>query len=198
MRKPQERSEKTQQAILEAAIVIAREHGWKKTGIQEICRQAGVSVGAFYHHFQSKQEVMNKSFLLFDETLDDLFDKKKGASDDCAKPRLSVKKILLRQTRFIVTEAGPLIREYYLNILNDAKHSAVDPNRKYYRAVLSCIRQSEDKLSQQLTPEAATDLLIKFVRGSIIDWCLHDFGYDLVERLDQELDLLLAAIFITE
>lgn len=198
MRKPQERSEKTQQAILEAAIIIARERGWKKTGIQEICKQAGVSVGAFYHHFQSKQEVMNKSFLLFDETLDDLFGKKKGASDDCAKPRLSVKIILLRQTRFIVTEAGPLIREYYLNILTDTQHSAVDPKRKYYRAVLSCIRQSESKLSQQLTPEAATDLLIKFVRGSIIDWCLHDFGYDLVELLDQELDLLLAAIFITE
>jgi len=195
MRKPQERSEKTQQAILEAAIIIARERGWKKTGIQEICKQAGVSVGAFYHHFQSKQEVMNKSFLLFDETLDDLFGKKKGASDDCAKPRLSVKIILLRQTRFIVTEAGPLIREYYLNILTDTQHSAVDPKRKYYRAVLSCIRQSESKLKHGLKSQQATDLLIKFVRGSIIDWCLHDFSYDLVERLDQELDLLLGTIF---
>jgi hypothetical protein len=86
---------------------------------------------------------MNKSFLLFDETLDDQFDSKKRASDDCARPRLSVKNILLNQTRFIVTEAGPLIREYYLNILTDAQHSAVDPNRKYYRAVLSCIKQSE-------------------------------------------------------
>lgn len=195
MKKTQERSEKTQQAILEAAIVIARKCGWKKTSIQQICKLAGVSVGAFYHHFQSKQEVMNKSFLLFDETLDDQFDSKKRASDDCAKPRLSVKKILLRQTRFIVTEAGPLIREYYLNILTDAQHSAVDPNRKYYRAVLSCIKQSEGMLKHSLKPQQATDLLIKFVRGSIIDWCLHDFSYDLVERLDQELDLLLETIF---
>lgn len=195
MRKPQERSEKTQQAILEAAIIIARERGWNKTGIQNICKQAGVSVGAFYHHFKSKQEVMNKSFLLFDETLDDQFDSKKRASDDCSKPRISVKKILLRQTRFIVTEAGPLIREYYLNILTDSQHSAVDPNRKYYRAVLSCIRQSENMLRSDLRPEAATDMLIKYVRGCIIDWCLHDFSYDLVLQLDMELDLLLETIF---
>ena len=104
-------------------------------------------------------------------------------------------KILLQQTNFIVTEAGPLIKEYYLNILNDSNHSAVDPNRKYYRAVLSCIRASDQFLNQTLAPEEAADMLIKYVRGSIIDWCLHDFSYEIAERLEKELNLIMDAIF---
>ncbi|MEI6101786.1 MAG: TetR/AcrR family transcriptional regulator, partial [Eubacteriales bacterium] len=65
------RSEKTQSAILQAATFLAKRNGWKNTRIQEVCALAGVSVGAFYHHFASKQELMNRAFLIFDDSLSD-------------------------------------------------------------------------------------------------------------------------------
>ncbi len=183
------RSLQTQTAILKAATRLARQNGWKDTRIQDICSLAGVSVGAFYHHFASKQELMNRAFLIFDDSLNDQL----VAGN--TSPTRAVKDVLMTQTSFIVKEAGGLIAEYYRHILFDRKKSAVSPDRKYYQAVLRYVREAENRLRQPYTPEYVCELLIKYVRGCIIDWCLHDYAYDLVKRTDAELDLLINALF---
>ncbi len=183
------RSMKTQAGILQAATKLARQNGWKSTKIQDICDLAGVSVGAFYHHFSSKQELMNRAFLIFDDSLNDRL------PPGDIPPIRAIKEVLLTQTSFIVQEAGGLIAEYYRHILFDQKKSAVSPDRKYYRAVLQFVRKAANRLRKPFSPEYVSELLIKYVRGCIIDWCLHDCSYDLVSRTDAELDLLLDALF---
>jgi len=51
----QQRSEATKARILAAAAVAFAEQGYDATGVAEICERAGVSKGAFYYHFQTKQ-----------------------------------------------------------------------------------------------------------------------------------------------
>lgn len=53
----QQRSEETRHHILAAAQRLFSTHGYDATGVAEICQAAGVSKGAFYHHFPSKQAV---------------------------------------------------------------------------------------------------------------------------------------------
>ena len=53
----QHRSEETRQHILEAATHLFSSTGYDATGVAEICQAAGVSKGAFYHHFPTKQAV---------------------------------------------------------------------------------------------------------------------------------------------
>lgn len=53
----QQRSEETRAAILAAAQRLFAQNGYDATGVAEICQAAGVSKGAFYHHFPSKQAV---------------------------------------------------------------------------------------------------------------------------------------------
>lgn len=185
-----DRTLKTTTSILKAATRLTIEKGWKSTSVHDICKEAGVSVGAFYHHFSSKQELMNHSFLLFDATLDEQLPEGSGS------PVRMMKRVLLTQTSFIVHEAGTLITEYYQNILGDKNKSAADPRRAYYRRVLhyACEAKEAGLLKSGMEPEYVTELLIKFVRGCIIDWCLHDFTYDVAARTDGELDLLLSAV----
>lgn len=57
MSKQQQRAEETRSRILKAAQVCFAQNGFDATGVAEICRAAGLSKGAFYHHFASKQEV---------------------------------------------------------------------------------------------------------------------------------------------
>ena len=51
----QQRAEETLNRILEVAEECFAQKGYATTGIAEICQRAGVSKGAFYHHFPSKQ-----------------------------------------------------------------------------------------------------------------------------------------------
>jgi AcrR family transcriptional regulator len=45
-------------AILQAAIAVMAEHGYHGTSVRDIAERAGLSPGALYHHFASKQEVL--------------------------------------------------------------------------------------------------------------------------------------------
>ncbi|WP_449486743.1 ScbR family autoregulator-binding transcription factor [Streptomyces avidinii] len=53
----QERAVRTRRAILEAAAVVFDERGFEAATIAEILAHAGVTKGALYFHFSSKQEL---------------------------------------------------------------------------------------------------------------------------------------------
>jgi AcrR family transcriptional regulator len=53
----QKRSVETRGRILATSAELFSIHGYDATGVAEICQTAGVSKGAFYHHFPSKHAV---------------------------------------------------------------------------------------------------------------------------------------------
>ena len=190
MQTQKKRSAKTAARILETAKQLTVQNGWRNTTVRDICSACGISVGAFYHHFSSKQELMNQAFLLFDETLAAELPLAEGP------PVEMLRHILLTQTSFVAREAGPVITEYYRNILTDEQKAAANPQRLYYQRVLHYTKLARElgSLNENFTPQQAAELLIKFVRGSLIDWCLHNCDYDVTARTEQELDLLLEAL----
>ncbi len=53
--------------LLDAALACFAEHGYHLARIDDIAKHAGLSKGAFYHHFASKEEVFNAVFDRFNE-----------------------------------------------------------------------------------------------------------------------------------
>ncbi|HRQ22849.1 MAG TPA: helix-turn-helix domain-containing protein, partial [Anaerolineales bacterium] len=51
----QQRSEETRSRIIESAIKLFSARGFNAASVDDICKEAGISKGAFYHHFESKQ-----------------------------------------------------------------------------------------------------------------------------------------------
>ena len=43
--------------LLDAALTVIRAKGYADTTVDELCRAAGVTKGAFFHHFRSKEEL---------------------------------------------------------------------------------------------------------------------------------------------
>src|SRR5215831_9093290 len=43
--------------LLNAAVVIIRQKGYAATSVDELCARAGVTKGAFFHHFPSKNSL---------------------------------------------------------------------------------------------------------------------------------------------
>ncbi|MCC7463250.1 MAG: TetR/AcrR family transcriptional regulator [Gammaproteobacteria bacterium] len=44
-------------ALLDATLKLVRLQGWSATSIDQLCREAGVTKGAFFHHFASKEDL---------------------------------------------------------------------------------------------------------------------------------------------
>jgi TetR/AcrR family transcriptional regulator, transcriptional repressor for nem operon len=42
-------------ALLDAALAMVRRKGWAATSVDQLCGAAGVTKGAFFHHFESKE-----------------------------------------------------------------------------------------------------------------------------------------------
>ena len=52
--------EETVKKILEVSYKLFLEKGYDETSIQDIIDEIGMSKGAIYHHFKSKEEILNK------------------------------------------------------------------------------------------------------------------------------------------
>jgi AcrR family transcriptional regulator len=59
--------EQTRKALIDSALKLFGERGYAVTSVQEITEAAGVTKGAFYHHFESKEDLLR---LIHDEFLD--------------------------------------------------------------------------------------------------------------------------------
>ena len=184
-------SKNTQEKIIEAALYLAKNEGWKDTTIRRICKEAGVSIGSFYHHFKSKQEVVNKSFMVFDNTL-------LKECIDCTSPIDEAKNLLIKQAEFIVNEAGMVTAEYYATLLQGEEKLAASPNRVYYKKILFHIENAQEDglIRDGFSPKYISKFLIKFNRGCIIDWCLNEYSYDVLKSIDKELDMIISLFFV--
>lgn len=61
-----EQARQTEQAILQAALALAREHSFDKVSVRDICQRSGITTGAFYHHFRSKEDLLSRGFAPLD------------------------------------------------------------------------------------------------------------------------------------
>nr|WP_285860070.1 MULTISPECIES: TetR/AcrR family transcriptional regulator [Paenibacillus] len=65
----QERSIKTKEAILQAAMELFSEKGYHSTNTKEIAAVAGVSTGSFYSYYKDKHAVFLDSLIIYNNTL---------------------------------------------------------------------------------------------------------------------------------
>lgn len=70
---PSSRPSKAKTKLLDAAFKIIREKGYAATSVDELCQAAGVTKGAFFHHFASKDDLAVAAARHWSETTGALF-----------------------------------------------------------------------------------------------------------------------------
>ena len=182
-----EQAKQTEQAILQAAMDLSRKQSFDKVSIREICQQAGITTGAFYHHFRSKEDLLSRGFAPLDTYLEQCL---AGHEDD--PPALRLRRILTNYAGFLENLGWELVARYYQRRLDSPDDSScMDPTRFTLRSVLECLRQMEAEGVPMpgCTPEWLADFLFRHFRGVVVDWILHRGSYPLLSRLEQDYTL---------
>ncbi len=71
-----ERKQATRQEIIDAALRLLSDRGYSGLSLREVTREAGISPGAFYRHFESMEAL---GLVLIDESFGSLRDMLRGA-----------------------------------------------------------------------------------------------------------------------
>ena len=61
----------TKHKIFSCAVSLFAEKSYENVTVQDICDKAEVSVGAFYHHFKSKENILDEGYRLFEMCIRD-------------------------------------------------------------------------------------------------------------------------------
>src|SRR5580704_15932053 len=63
----------TRTRLLDAALRVIRNKGYGSSTVDEICREAGLSKGSFFHYFRSKEDLALAAAAYFSERADAMF-----------------------------------------------------------------------------------------------------------------------------
>lgn len=179
-----------------AANTLFSSHGYDRTGVSQICQAAGVSKGAFYHHFPSKHNVFMTLLQQWLEELDRKFLAIESASEDV----LAAIHAMAASTDMIFTESQgqlSLFLEFWEKSIRDEKvwEETKEPFLKFFRYFSRVIKKGIEQGSiAPVDPAGAARALIGLAIGTILQGMLYPQDTDWNKEMQKGTDLLLKGL----
>ena len=192
----QKRSLETQERILAAANTLFSSNGYEKTGVSQICQAAGVSKGAFYHHFPSKHNIFMTLLQQWLEKLDKIFLAIETTSEDVP----AAIHAMAASTDMILTESQgqlSLFLEFWEKSIRDEKvwEETKEPFLKYLRYFSLLIKKGIDQGTiAPVDPASAARALIGMATGTILQGMLYPQDANWNEEMQKGIDIFLKGL----
>jgi AcrR family transcriptional regulator len=169
----------TKSNIYETAIELMKTKNFQDITIEEICGNAGVSVGAFYHYFSSKNDFLIEMYSRADHYF----------LEEVNQKLISIRPIEKMIEYFVVyAKYNEMMGISTMKQLYNANnHLFITKGRGMQKVLESIIHegQLEGEILEEMSPEAITEYLFIAARGVTYDWCLHDGQFSLIEQMRQ-------------
>ena len=167
----QNRAQITRARIMEESTRLFSQNGYDATGVAEICQAAGVSKGAFYHHFESKHSVflaiLDEWLARVDTRLEDL----RGHIDDIPSALEGMAAVVPS----VFADANgklSMFLEFWARASRDESvwQAAVEPYRRYQRYFSALIESARQKgmLNKNVDSQQASWLLLALATGILL------------------------------
>jgi AcrR family transcriptional regulator len=176
-----EQALETRHRIFETAVTLFDRQGYDSVTIDDICREVGMSKGAFYTHFKSKDQVLLEEFVKIDEHYLELLTEIEPLRDG-----------IERLERFWISSLE-YIERMGVKVVKVVFHSEIGPSRKepiissrtrpVFRIVENLIAEGQgDYIRDDMSSSQLADSVIACWRGLVFEWCLANGAFDLAAR----------------
>ncbi len=192
----QQRSEETRHRILEAATHLVSKAGYDATGVAEICQAAGVSKGAFYHHFPSKQAVFLQLLDSYLNNIDTGFAVMRHEGQDIPHVILQMAEMVgkLFQSADIHL---PIFLEFWTQAVHDPHiwETTIAPYRRYQEYFSSMVQEgiAEGSL-KPVDAELAGRVLVSLAIGLLMQSLFNPQVSDWSAEARQSIELVMKGI----
>ena len=192
----QQKSRETREKIFRAAKRILEKKGYEELSIKNICEEAGVSNGSFYHHFKTKDDLL--SYYIEDQPkIDpDLLE----MPDSVEGVKAGIIQVYLNYVKYCRELGVEFMAEYY-DTKNQALNAAVRTERPY--PVLTVQSYVEKAIAAGIVSlnveieEFTTDIRM-IVIGNVFEWCVKHGDADFEGNMSRSLGKYLDAVLCGE
>ncbi|MBY0758898.1 MULTISPECIES: TetR/AcrR family transcriptional regulator [Sellimonas] len=190
--KQQQKSQETKERIFRAAKEILKKKGYDALSIKNICEEAGVSNGSFYHHFKTKDDLLSYYIEEQPSVSTDYSEIPQNADD----AKRTVILVYLNYVKYCEELGVPFMANYYT-----PKNQALNPvsrTKRPYPIVTvttyleKALKAGTIKISLTLE-EISTDIRM-LVIGNVFEWCLRNGKTDFAGNMERSLGKYLDSV----
>ncbi len=187
------KSQETKAKIFRAAKHILQKKGYEQLSIKNICEEAGVSNGSFYHHFKTKDDLLSYYIEEQPGINPDLLDM--PATPDEA--RQAIIYVYLNYVHYCQNLGVEFMANYYT-----PKNQSLNPliwTKRPYPIVTVSDYLRKAIVAGVVSPAAslediATDIRM-IVIGNVFEWCLKGGETDFEGNMRRSLEIYLNGLF---
>lgn len=188
--KQQQKSKATKEKIFQAAKAILKKKGYEELSIKNICEEAGVSNGSFYHHFKTKDDLLSYYIEEQPSINPDVLELPENASE----AKEAIIRVYLNYVAYC-EELGVEFMAGYYDTKNQALNVAIRTERPYpivtvQNYVERAVEAGKIRLDGEI--EGFTTDIRMIVIGNVFEWCLRngevDFKGNMRRSLGRYLD----------
>lgn len=165
----QKQSQDSQRKFILSALEMINEKGYSGITVQDICSRAEKSVGAFYHHFSSKEDVIIAAYKEFDKKLQESY-----RLDDFPNWADALSFLLDSYLKYSMDNGLEFSKATIIAQLSIGSPYLTDYNRTFYHSVAETLETgiAQGDIPSSYNVEELCHWFIRTVRGTIFDWVL--------------------------
>jgi AcrR family transcriptional regulator len=189
----QTRSEVTRRKIIDAAVELFNAVGYANTGLGDVVERAGMTKGALYHHFSSKEAL---AVAIINEGSDSLLKTFQALSRSSAPALESMIHGVLVAVELANTDKLVRTGAVLLRTFGKFSEASTQNYGIWLEEMATQTRkaQAEGDLRPDIDPQTAGDFIISAMLGTEVISNAVSGGKDLLERVTRTWELLLPAV----
>lgn len=181
----QQKSKETKERIFQAAKRILQKKGYEELSIKNICEEAGVSNGSFYHHFKTKDDLLSYYIEDQPQVNPDLLE----LPHNIEEAKQTIIQVYLNYVAYC-EELGVEFMTGYYDPKNQALNPVIRTERPYPIVTVQTYVEraiADGILSLNVSLEEFTTDIRMIVIGNVFEWCLRKGDADFSGNMKRSL-----------